>query len=303
MRVRILGSAAGGGVPQWNCACETCRLARTGAIPRRTQSSIAVSGDDTHWFLVNASPDLRAQIESFAPLQPQTDALRSTPIDGVLLTNADLDHTLGLFLLREGNSLRVHLSAPVRCSLVENLHVDSLLRPFTDLQWSDVPENDTPLTLRNGEPSGLLCRAIWLDGKPPRFARSQTKDESPGHAVAYVLTDARAGTQLVCAPEVGAVDERLLEAIHRADVVLFDGTFWTDDELIALRASRFSAREMGHLPVCESLPQLAALKSAARIIYIHINNTNPILDPNSSAAETVRRAGVEIGMDGLEFVL
>ncbi|HEX5177428.1 MAG TPA: MBL fold metallo-hydrolase, partial [Chthoniobacteraceae bacterium] len=238
-----------------------------------------------------------------APLQPRGDALRSSPIDGVLLTNADLDHTLGLFLLREGNSLRVHLSPPVRHALVESLRLESLLRPFTDLQWCDVPQNDTPLMLRNGEPSGLLYRAISLEAKPPRFARSHTPDESGGHAVAYVLTDARAGTQLVCAPDVGVISERLRDAIHDANVIFFDGTFWADDELGALGASRFSAREMGHIPVHESWPQLAAIKSQARIIYIHINNTNPMLDSDSPEAKRVRQAGLEIGMDGLEFVL
>jgi pyrroloquinoline quinone biosynthesis protein B len=279
-----------------------CGLARAGVIPSRTQSSVAVSGDNTHWFLVNASPDLRTQIEAFAPLQPRGEPIRSSPIDGVLLTNADLDHTLGLFALREGHALRVHLSAPVRQSLIDDLHLDSLLRAFTVLHWCDASPEVTPLTLPNGASSGLLYRAIALDAKAPRFAKAPNQVDA-GQAVAYVITDERSGKMLVCAPDVGTISDPLRKALIDADAILFDGTFSSDDELRELGASTLTARQMGHLPVCESLPQLASRKLSARVIYIHINNTNPMLDPNSAAAAAVRRAGFEVGWDGLEFDL
>ena len=300
MRVRVLGSAAGGGLPQWNCACRNCGLARCGAIPARTQSSVALSADGERWFLLNASPDLRAQIEAFPPLQPSPETMRGSPIEGVLVTNADLDHTLGLFALREGGGVRVHASEAVRQSLAGGLNLDAVLGAFSGITWTAPPETPEPLRRADGSASGLLYRAIPLSGKPPRFARPGGDGE--GHVLAYELTDVRTGGRLLFAPDVADFSAPLDAALERADAVLFDGTFWSQTELIDLGAGHLSADEMGHWPVSESLPLLAK-RPGQRRIYLHINNTNPMLDPDSPEHAAVQAAGIGVAEDEWEFEL
>lgn len=172
MQIHLLGTAAGGGVPQWNCACAICREARagTGLVRPRTQSSVAISADGRNWFLLNASPDIRAQIESFVPLQPSGKG-RNSPIEGVLLTNADLDHTLGLMLLREGEKLRVHATPNVRQALTEGISFQPALESFSGTEWIVPPPISTRLLLRDGSPSGLRYQSIALPGKPPPFCK------------------------------------------------------------------------------------------------------------------------------------
>src|SRR5215469_3129778 len=166
MRIHLLGTAAGGGVPQWNCNCEVCREARSGSgrVRPRTQSSVAISADGRHWFLLNASPDIRAQIESFSPLQPSTGKIRNSPIEAVLLTNADLDHTRGLVLLREGEKLRIHATEAVRRSLSEGILLASTLDSFCGAEWIEPPTKPEALLHRDGSTSGLTYEAIPLKG-------------------------------------------------------------------------------------------------------------------------------------------
>jgi pyrroloquinoline quinone biosynthesis protein B len=278
IRIRILGSAAGGGLPQWNCLCANCAAARNGEIAPQTQSSVAVSADNERWFLVNASPDLPRQIESTPALQPQPGSLRNSPIAGVLLTNADLDHTLGLLLLRQQQTpVLVYASDATRSALD---WLELLLHPFGGSNWRTASGDFNSLS------NGLAFRAIELH-KSNAF---QLRDEVSGRAA-------------LIAPVVGELTAELRDAVNTSDVIVFDGTFWNDDELRAVRRGARSAREMNHLPISDSSLALLRHSPARRKIYMLINNTNPILMSGSRERALVQQAGIEIACDGLEIIL
>ncbi len=194
MRIILLGTAAGGGLPQWNCNCPNCREARAGStrVVPRSQSSVAVSADGRAWFLLNASPDLRVQLESVPRLHPRTKMPRSTNIEAVLLTNADLDHTLGLLLMREGGKIRVHATPRVREALTRGLSVAPTLKSFGGIHWTKPPHRLSPLLCRNGSRSGLRYQAIDVIGKPPRFMKGRQANGF-GHSVGYRIVDEKSG--------------------------------------------------------------------------------------------------------------
>ena len=278
IRIRILGSAAGGGLPQWNCLCANCAAARKGEIAPQTQSSVAVSADDQRWFLVNASPDLPRQIESAPALQPQPGSLRNSPIAGVLLTNADLDHALGLLLLRQQQTPVLVYASDATRSALDWLQL--LLHPFGGSTWRTASGDFNSLS------NGLAFRAIDLH-----------------NSNAFQLRDEVSGRAALVAPVVGELTAELRDAVNTSDVILFDGTFWNDDELRAVRRDARSAREMNHLPISDSSLALLRHSPARRKIYMHINNTNPILMPGSRERALVQQAGIEIACDGLEIIL
>jgi pyrroloquinoline quinone biosynthesis protein B len=299
--VVLLGTAAGGGFPQWNCWCPSCRVARStpeSARPRR-QSSAAISADGERWFLLNASPDVRDQIALLPPAVTH-ETIRHVPIEGVLLTDAELDHTLGLVLLREARHLPLLTTAAV-CAMLEH---DSRILPVTRA-FADVPVTelrlDTPQALRyrDGSPSGITVEAFAVAAGPPRF--SQRHDI--GHTVGMMFREEETGAMCAFVPACGELTPSLLERFAPAGVLLFDGTFWTDDELIALGIGSRTAREMDHLPISGpggSLAQLATLPCRHRV-YTHINNTNPMLVEHSPERAQVDRAGLVIGVDGMEI--
>jgi len=244
-------------------------------------------GEDRQWFLINASPDLRQQIENMPALQPTADSVRNTPIAGVFLTNADLDHALGLLLLRQqDNRLIVYADALTRRALK---WIDHMLRPFCGMEWRDLTHdrfNRSSLLAPESSGNGLAFRAI-----------------KSRKSVAFELRDERSSKTAVVAPAVGELNDALCEAINSAEVVLFDGTFWSNDELHAVRPNARNAHEMNHLPIREGSLEFLRDSGAHRKIYMHINNTNPILMPGSVERDAVERAGIEIGHDGLEMVL
>ena len=267
----------------------------------RTQSSVAVSSDGLRWFLVNASPDLRAQIEGFPPLQPRPGLWRNSPIEAVLLTNADLDHVLGLLLLREGETLMVYTTEAIRQTLTSGLRLDTLLGAFCQVTWPQATSEFSPLTFRDGSASGLKSRLILLPGTPPVFANGPMPD-AKGHSIAWQIADKSTGARLLIAPDVAAMTTELLGAIEESDAVLFDGTFWSGDELRAVKRSARTASEMGHLPIRGSLDTLRNVHARYKV-YVHINNTNPILAPDSLERTAVEAAGIAVGEDGMEFEL
>jgi pyrroloquinoline quinone biosynthesis protein B len=281
IRIHILGSAAGGGLPQWNCACANCVTARAGKIAPQTQSSIAISGDPKSFrgcFLINASPDLPRQIESMPKLHPGRDSPRNTPIAGVLLTNADIDHALGLLLLREQQRpLVVYAADETRSAL---RWIDSVLARFSGIEWRTITAEFQSLS------GSIGFRAIEL----PRSVAFQFRDDTSGATALF-------------APSVGELTEELRDAVHASDVVLFDGTFWSDKELAAVRPGARSAPEMNHLPISNGSLDFLRQSPARRKIYTHINNTNPILMPGTRERAQVEQAGIEIARDGLEIVL
>jgi pyrroloquinoline quinone biosynthesis protein B len=279
--IHILGSAAGGGLPQWNCACPNCVAARDGSIDPQTQSTIAVSAKSDEfqkWWLVNASPDLPRQIESTPRLQPQPKPSRNTPIAGVLLTNADIDHALGLLLLRQQEKpLTVYATNQTRAALA---WLDRTLARFCGIEWHEVNSDFQQLN------STIAFRAIELP-----------------ESVAFQFVDKSSGLRALIAPAVSEFTGNLSEAAASSDVILFDGTFWSQDELAAVRPGARSAREMNHLTICDSSLELLRQLPARRKIYMHINNTNPILMPGSPERAELESAGIEIARDGAEILL
>jgi pyrroloquinoline quinone biosynthesis protein B len=306
MRIILLGTAAGGGLPQWNCNCSNCREARAGStrVTPRTQSSAVVSADGHAWFLLNASPDLRVQLENVPRLHPRTKTPRSTNIEAVLLTNADLDHTLGLLLMREGGSICVHATSQVREALTRGISLAPTLQSFGSIRWTKPPRKLSPLLCRDGSRSGLQYQAVNVIGKPPRFMKGR-QSNGLGHSVGYRVVDVKSGGRLLFLPDVAVLDKQTIEELSDCDVLLFDGTFWSENEMQKLGVGNLSAKRMGHVPINGrrgSLKQLAPLQ-VARKIYTHINNTNPILRKDSSEYTAVRAAGVEVGRDGVELVI
>jgi pyrroloquinoline quinone biosynthesis protein B len=314
MRVKILGSAAGGGFPQWNCACPNCRTLRTGTFhgKARTQTQVAITQDGRNWFLLGASPDLRAQIEATPDLHPQApsrgEAPRQSPIAGAVLANADLDHVLGLLLLRELQPLRVHAPASIRRILRDdNTMFGMLQRVANQASWTDfTPGGWFPLLGPAGEDSGLRCRALSLRTHFPAYVSAERQSQlNPLESSLGLLIDSPSGKRLAFMPAVPVIDDALLTELDSADLLFFDGTFWSGDELIRTQGSGSTARQMGHVPVSSpegSLSKLAGLRRP-RKIYLHINNTNPMLDEASPEYRQVREAGWEVAEDGWQFDL
>jgi len=263
---------------------------------------VAISADGAGWFLINASPDLRAQIEAFPALHPSGKSARNSPIVAVLLTNADLDHVLGLFLLRESNCLRVYAPKPIFEVLARDLHLVDILKPFCRIDWYDTSaDSATSLLDEKGEPSGLQLRALPLSNKPPPFA-APSSSAGP-QSVAYEIVDERTHGRLVVAPDVASITPELLLALNTADAILFDGTFWSNHEFQNVTGKVRTADDMGHLAIRDgSLGALQPLKARHKI-YLHINNTNPVLNPDSPECAEVKRTGLVVGHDGMEFEL
>src|SRR5579864_690795 len=312
MRIKILGSAAGGGFPQWNCACPNCQRVRQDNFhgQARTQAQIAVSADGDAWYLLNASPDLRVQLESAPELHPRRPP-RDTPVAGVVLTSGDLDQVLGLLLLREFQPLHVYGTPALRSVLMDSNAVFRMLfSGARGMTWSDLlPGDEMELRGTAGLKSGILVSAIPLRGAFPRYAETAQTINLPDTEAVIALavwTRDPAGAvsrRMIYAPGLAQVDDTVLQAFNSADVLFVDGTFWSEDELCAT-AGR-SASQMGHLPISGehgTLKRLAGLRTP-RKIFIHINNTNPIFDENSPQYREVRAAGWEIAGDGTEFTL
>ena len=298
MRIRILGSAAGGGFPQWNCRCPTCEAAREGSRARpRTQSSLAIRGDEGPWFLVNASPDLRQQLEALAPAR--IDGLRSPPVAGVLLTDAEIDHTAGLLLLRESSSpVRVYGESGVQRALTEGYPVLPILERYSGAEWQTLE----PGRERALEGSSLTVEPFEVGGDAPRYLDGSGIELT---ASGFVFRDRAGGGVLTYVPGLARLDDEVLARFAESDLVLVDGTFWRDDELAQLGISTRSARDMGHLPLSGpggTLEALARLERPRKAL-VHINNTNPVLLEDSPEREAVARAGVEVAYDGLEVEL
>ena len=319
MRVEILGSAAGGGFPQWNCACRNCSRLRAGIFSgkARSQLQVAISCHTDSWFLLNASPDLRGQIEANSFLHPR-DGLRQSPISGVVLTSADLDQVLGLLLLRELQPLQIFATASVRSVVRDDNSMFAMLqRVPKQAQWTDiVPSGSFALapTVCEGsldEQAVLRCLLVPLPSRYPAYVSSaRAAALKPQEALLGVIVNAQgdSGGRLAYFPAVPRVDDSLLrqlESLESTDVLLFDGTFWSDDELVRIQGGGQTARQMGHIPVSStegSLQLLAGLRRP-RKIFVHVNNTNPMLDESGPEYRQVRDAGWEVAEDGWHFEL
>jgi pyrroloquinoline quinone biosynthesis protein B len=304
MRVRVLGAAAGGGFPQWNCNCRNCDGVRKGTLRAvaRTQSSICVSSDSHDWALFNASPDLLAQIKSFPALQPGR-AIRDTGIRAIVLVDGQIDHTTGLLMLREGKPLEIWCSEMVREDLTRGNPLFNILGHYCGVNWHRLP------TARGNEfeidgIAHLRFTSVALKSKAPPYSPHRDNPHE-GDNVGMRITDTRTGQRLFYAPGLGEIEPHLVPFLEEADVVMVDGTFWTDDEMIRQGISTKPARDIGHLPQAGEggmISVLAPLK-ARRKVLIHINNTNPILDEDSAERAQLTRAGIEVAYDGMDIEL
>jgi pyrroloquinoline quinone biosynthesis protein B len=306
MRIRILGSAAGGKFPQWNCGCGNCVAVRTGkfAGKARTQAQIALSADGSTWFLAGACPDLTFQIESSPELHPRAypDTPRDSPISGVVLGSCDLDHILGLLLLRELQPLRVY-GAPsiLRILRDENSMFGMLNRVEPQVVWTPMSSGSTfPLLSAAGNDSELRCEVHYLSGRYPKYVKAHNL--AGDEASAALFFESASKKRVAYIPAVDSLSDALLGKIHHADLLLFDGTFWSDDELIRIQGSGETAHQMGHIPIEESLRLLKNIK-VGRKMFIHLNNTNPILNETSPEHGAVRRAGWEVAEDNWQLQL
>ncbi len=305
MHCQVLGSAAGGGFPQWNCNCPNCDGLRKGTIRAvaRTQSSIAVSGDGSDWVLINASPDVLQQIRSFAPLQPGR-SLRDTGIRAVLLMDAQVDHTTGLFMLREHREpLQVWCTPQVREDLTTGNPIFNLLGHYCGVDWRPLPLDPGGFEIPGV--AGLRLATLPLSSKAPPYSPHR-EDPQPGDNVGLVIADSRSGASLFYAPGLGRMEAHVWTAMQQADCVLVDGTLWTEDEMIRLGASRKLSRDMGHLPQTGAggmIEWLDRLPRTTRRVLIHINNTNRILDEDSQERALLAAHDIEVAHDGLAIEL
>jgi pyrroloquinoline quinone biosynthesis protein B len=294
----VLGSAAGGGFPQWNCRCPTCQLAWAGdaRVRPRTQASLAVSADGDNWLLVNAAPDLTQQLRRSKPLHPR-NGTRGSPIKAVLLTGAEIDQVTGLLSLREREAFTICGTAATLAALADNT-MFSALAPDLVTRRAAVPGE--PLAL----PGGLQAQLFTVPGKVPLYLEGENPETATETAANVGVEISAGNARLAFIPGAAAVTPAMMERIARADVVFFDGTLFRDDEMIASGTGAKTGRRMGHMPIDGPDGSLAAFDGVAtRRIYVHINNTNPILIDGSPERMQVERHGWEIAEDGMEIAL
>ena len=306
MKIRVLGSAAGGGFPQWNCNCRNCLGWRNGTVRAapRTQSSIAVGGSDADaWALVNVSPDILTQLRAHPDLQPARGP-RDTGVAGIVLVDAQIDHTAGLFMLRESTRpLAVWCTDAAYADLTGGNPIFRVLGHFCGVDRRTIDSAGEEFSV-DGVP-GVRWRAVAVASKPAPYSPHRAAPV-PGDNVALVIGDAASGKTAVYAPGLGAIEPALWSALEAAACVLVDGSFWSDEEMVVQGLSARRARDLGHLPQSGAggmLEWLAKLPRATRRILIHVNNTNPILDEDSPERATLERAGVEVAWDGMEISL
>jgi len=302
MRAIVLGAAAGGGFPQWNCGCANCARAWRGdpaAVPR-TQSSLAVTADGRRWLLLNAAPDLRQQILATPALHPR-EGPRDSPIAAAAVTNADVDHLAGLLTLRESQPFALHATARAHAVLDANAVFEVLDRAAVPRRTLDL---ETPAPVRDaaGDDLGLWLEAFAVPGKVARYLEAGDDPAAwrgaPGDTVGVAVRDA-AGRRLVYVPGCAEVDAGVLARADGADLLFFDGTLYRDDELIRAGLGAKTGARMGHVPVERSLDALAEVRVGRRV-YVHVNNSNPMIRADTPERETVENAGWTVAHDGLE---
>lgn len=307
MKILILGSAAGGGFPQWNCNCQLCEGQRSGTrrALARTQSSLAISPDGENWVLINASPDVGQQIRNHVQLQPRRGP-RDTPIKAVVLMDAQIDHVTGLLSLREGPPVQLYCTPCVHGDLTNGLRLLPALNHYCGVHWHSLPIEGNRRAFEfciEAVPT-LRYRAIAIPGKAPPYSPHRTAP-ALGDNVALMVEDMTSGKRLFYAPGLAHVGQAELGHMKEASCLIVDGTFWTENEMVDAGIGTKHARDLGHLPQSGPEGMMAALTvlSASRKILIHVNNSNPILDEDSDQRKELDRHGIEVAHDGLEIDL
>ncbi|MEZ5660348.1 MAG: pyrroloquinoline quinone biosynthesis protein PqqB [Burkholderiaceae bacterium] len=304
MKVRVLGSAAGGGFPQWNCNCENCAGMRAGTLNARarTQSSIAVTSNDVDWLLINASPDIRQQILTSPGLQPAR-AKRDIGIRAVLLIDSQIDHCTGLLMLREHSQrLELYCSEMVHQDLTTGFPVLRMLEHYCGVNWHPLDVSGAAFRIDGLE--GIEFAAFALTSKAPPYSPHR-EDPHPGDNIGLLMTDLDTGRRIFYAPGLACIEPHLLPAMTSADLLMVDGTCWTDDEMARRGVGSRRSLQMGHLPQSGPEGMMAALAGFGRQrkVLIHINNTNPILVEDSAERAQLVAAGIEVSYDGMELTV
>lgn len=304
MHIHVLGAGAGGGFPQWNCNCHNCDGLRKGTIKARarTQSSICVSGDGVNWVLFNASPDVLKQIQEFGPLQPGR-ALRDTGIVGIVLIDAQIDHTTGLLMLREGQVKReIFCTRMVRDDLSSGNPLFNILGHYCGVNWHEVPIDGSSFEIPGA--ANLKFTTVALKSKAPPYSPHRY-DSHDGDTIGVLVEDTKTGKKLFYAPGLGEIEPHLPPLMAQADCIMVDGTFWTNTEMIDLGLMDKTARDIGHLPQSGEGGMMEVLSAypGARRVLIHINNTNPILNEESAERRTLESCGIEVSFDGMDIIL
>ena len=303
MKVRVLGSGAGGGFPQWNCNCDNCYRLRHNTMngKARSQSSIAVSTDNKNWLLINTSPDIRSQLEAFPAIQPK-EGIRDTGIKAILLIDSQIDHTTGMLMLREGKPLEVYCTDMVRQDLTTGFPLFTMLKDYCTVNHHAIPVDGSSFIIPAIEDLRFYTQA--LKSKAPPYSPHR-HDPHEGDNIGVIIEQISTGKKLFYSPGLGEIEPHVMNAMQEVDCLLVDGTFWTDDEMCTQNISHKKAREIGHLPQSGPGGMIEVLSGVAkaRKILIHINNTNPILDDDSEQRKILDAVGIEVAYDGLEIDL
>ncbi len=303
MKIRVLGSAAGGGFPQWNCNCHNCHRLRHNQLngKARTQSSIAISTDNRNWLLFNTSPDIRAQLEAFPAMQPQ-EGVRDTGIRAIMLIDSQIDHSTGMLILREGKPLDVYCSEMAKQDLSTGFPIFKMLEDYCTINHHDIPLDGSSFTIPGIDDIRIYSHS--LKSKAPPYSPHR-HDPHDGDNIGVIVEQISTGKKLYYAPGLGEIEPHVMDAMQTVDCLMVDGTFWTDDEMVAQGVSHKHAREIGHLPQSGpgGMREVLSGVDNARKVLIHINNTNPILDEDSEQYKTLVSEGIEVAYDGLEINL
>lgn len=304
MKIRVLGAGAGGGFPQWNCNCLNCRRIRRGEMRgrTRTQSSIAVSSDERHWVLFNASPDIRIQLEAFSAAHPRT-GIRDSGIAAIILIDSQIDHTTGLLMLRESTvPLQIYCSEMVRADLSSGFPIFCMLEHYCGIEHHPVPLDGSAFEIPGIGDLRFYSHA--LKSKAPPYSPHR-HDPHDGDNIGVVIEQISTGRKVYYAPGLGEIEPHVEHAMMTADCLLVDGTFWQEDEMGRAGIAHKLAREMGHLPQSGPDGMIQALDRLhdPRKILIHINNTNPILDEDSPERGELAAHGIEVSYDGMEITV
>lgn len=308
MKIKILGSAAGGGFPQWNCNCPNCSGLRQHNIKAlaRTQSSLAISANGDDWLLINASPDILMQIRANPELQPAR-AVRDSGITSVLLTDAQIDHVTGLLMLREhSTALPLYATASVWRDLSSGFPISTLLSHYCGVQHHTIPLDGSALTVAALD--DITLTAVPLRSKAPPYSPNR-KSPAPGDNIGLFIKDTATGGSAFYAPGLGRPEAHVVDAMNRAQLVLVDGTLWDDNEMIRLGLSGKTSQDMGHLPLhgaggmIELLSTVGTRARPIRKVLVHINNSNPVLRDDAPERAELTAHDIEVGFDGMTFEL
>jgi pyrroloquinoline quinone biosynthesis protein B len=308
LRVVVLGAAAGGGVPQWNCGCPVCRAARSEHPElQSTQASIAISADGEHWFLINASPDLRQQLIATPQLHPRVGELRHSPIAGVILTNGEIDAVAGLLSMREGSPFTIYAHGRVLSILADNsifnvLNAKNVRRQPIELDTAFEP------TLPDGAPCGIEIQPFAAPGKGAWYLEGKAHpagDTGAGDTLGLRIRDKATGRYFYFLAACAEVTDDLKSRLAGAPLIFFDGTVWRDDELIVAGLGTKTGQGMGHIAMSGDTGAIEALSdlNIGRKVFLHINNSNPALLHDSAERQQAERAGWQIPADGTEITL